>query len=231
MRRISVQKVHLRSCSLLICVILILTCVFAQDEPIVREIVIQGIRTVKKEDVLNVMRTKVGERSSPEMRQDDLRAIYALGKFSEDIQFFKEDVAGGIKITVVLRENPVVGDIQVIGNTAFKSSSILARLPFKKGEILPTGAEIKTRLETERLYAGGGYKNARVKVRMDEMGEGKCSVTIIVEEGKKILIKDLVIRGNNSFSAFRLRFLLENKGSWAFIKNYYDETTFEDDLE
>jgi len=231
MSRISDQKVRLKTCAFLVCVILILTCVFAQDEPIVREIVIQGLRTVKKENVLNVMRTKVGERSSPEMRQDDLRAIYALGRFSEDIQFFKEDIADGIRITVVLKENPVVADIQVIGNTAYKSSTILARLPFKKGEILPTGAEVKTRMEVERLYAGGGYKNARVKVRVDEMGEGKCSVTIVVEEGKKILIKDLIIRGNRSFGGFRLRFLVENKGSWAFIKNYYDETTFEDDLE
>jgi len=70
-----------------------------------------------------------------------------------------------------------------------------------------------------------------VSVRTEEPVEGKAIVTIVVDEGRKILVKDLVIRGNESYSAFRLRFLLDNKGSWAFIRNFYDETTFEEDLD
>ncbi len=207
------------------------TNLFAQQEPVVKEIVIRGLRTVKEEDVLRVMQTKVGHRSSPEMRSEDLKAVYALGYFSEDIHFYKEDVAGGIRIIVSVKENPIIEDIHVIGNRKFKAARILASLPFKKGDILPAGAEIKAKLAIEKLYSGGGYKNAKVKVRTEEVEPGKARVSIVVDEGKKILIKDLIIKGNKHYGGFRLRLLLDNKGSWAFVKNYFDETTFDDDID
>lgn len=221
----------LKTFSFLFIYSLLITPLIAQEEPVVKEIIIQGLRTVKEEEIHRIIRTKVGERSSPEMRQEDLRAIYALGKFSEDIRFYKEDIEGGIRITIVLKENPIVEDVQIIGNSAMKASLIESRLPFKKGDILPSSTEIKARIEIEKLYSGGGYKNARAKVRVEQPGDGKAFVIIVIDEGKKIKIKDLILQGNQSFSSFRLRFLVDNKGSWAFINNYYDETTFDDDLE
>jgi len=199
-------------------------------EPVVTDIVIEGLRTVKKEDVLKLMSTKIGAPSSQEMRREDLKAIYRLGYFSEDIRFYQEPSSGGVKIIISLRENPVIEDLIVIGNREYKSEKILARLPFKKGDILPTSAEILARMEIGKLYSAGGYKNTKINLRSDETKEGKIFVTLQIDEGKKVLIKDLVFQGNDHYSAFRLRFLLDNKGSWAFFKNYYDDLSFDDDL-
>jgi outer membrane protein insertion porin family len=221
-----------RLLSLSLILVFLLSGLSAQEEPVVKEIVIEGLRTIEAKEVLGIMRTRVGERSSPEMRREDLQSVYNLGYFSEDIRIYKEDLDDGLKITVSLRENPVIEDITVIGNMGIKASKIIAFLPFKKGEILPSAAVIKGRMEIERLYSNNGFKNSRVKIRTDEVeNEKKALVTVVVDEGKKVLVKDLVINGNENYSAFRLRFLLDNKGSWSFIRNYYDETTFDDDLE
>jgi outer membrane protein insertion porin family len=203
---------------------------FSQQEPVVKEIVIEGLKTVEKETVLNVMRTKVGEPSSPEMRQEDIRSIYALGFFNEDIRFFKEEAADDIRIIVSLRENPLVEDIIVVGNRAFKASRILARIPFKKGDILSPGAPMKVRMEIEKLYSQGGYTQARIKAMTEEVREGAVFLNIVIDEGEKIVIKDLVLQGNEHYSSFRLRLLLDNRGSWTFFKKYYDESAFDEDM-
>ena len=227
------QKLTVRYRLLTILLLLLLPSLslHAQDEPVVREIVIQGLKTIKPEQVSSVMTSRVGLRSSPEMRREDLNSILALGFFTEDVKFYREPVEGGIRIIVRVRENPTVEEIEVLGNRDIKAARIIAELPFRKGDLLPTRGEIKARLAVEKLYMNGGYKNARIKVRTEEPEEGRALFTIIVDEGQKILVKDLVLSGNKSFSSFRLRFLLDNKGSWGFVKNYYDETTFDDDLD
>lgn len=215
-----------------ICILLIiLPALYSQEEPVVREIVINGLRTVDRDEALAVMTTKVGEPSSPEKRAQDINSILEMGRFSENIRFYKEEMENGIRIIVDLHENPVVEEIVIVGNSHFKASQIKGKIPFSEGDILPTNGVIKARLAVERLYTSAGYKNAHVKVKVDDLEEGKALVTVVIDEGEKILIKDLVIKGNESYSSFRLRFLLENKGTWLFIKNYYDETTFDDDLE
>ena len=220
-----------RLLSFLIIVILI-TPLAAQEEPVVREIVIRGLKNVEKKEVLDVMRTRVGERSSPEMRREDIRSIYTLGYFSEDIRFYREELEDGIRIIVSLEENPVIRDIVIVGNSEISSSRIMSELPFETGDILPAGARVKARNEIREIYSDSGYKKATVKIRVDEVEEKNAAiVTVIIDEGKKILIKDLALKGNENYSSFRLRFLLDNKGSWGFIRNYYDETTFDDDLE
>ena len=200
------------------------------EEPLVTDIAIEGLNTVKKEDVLKVMSTKPGAPSSQEMRREDVKAIYGLGYFSEDIRFYQEPSAGGVKILISLKENPVIEDLIIIGNREYKSAKILARLPFKKGDILPNHAEILARMEIGKLYSEGGFKNARINLRSEEPKQGKTLVTLQIDEEKKILIKDLILQGNEHYSSFRLRFLLDNKGSWTFFKNYYDDLSFDDDL-
>jgi len=215
-------------CLLLLAISLSFFCL--GEEPLVTDIVIEGLSTVKKEAVLKVMSTKIGSPSSQEMRREDLKAIYRLGYFSEDIRFYQEPGAGGVKIIISLKENPVIEDLIIIGNREYKSGKILARLPFKTGDILPTSAEILARMEIGKLYSAGGFKNTKINLRSDETKKGKTLVTLQIDEGKKILIKDLIFQGNDHYSAFRLRFLLDNKGSWAFFKNYYDDSSFDDDL-
>ncbi|MBN1902566.1 BamA/TamA family outer membrane protein [Candidatus Sumerlaeota bacterium] len=204
--------------------------VFAQKEPQVKEIVIEGLKTIDKETVLDVMRTRVGEPSSPEIRQEDIRSIYALGFFNEDIRFYREEAPGGIRVIVSLKENPVVEDIVITGNRVYKASRILARIPFKKGDILSPGSELKAKMEIEKIYSQGGYTNARIKVATEEIRDGAVFVNILVDEGEKITIRDLVLKGNKHYSSFRLRLLLENRGSWAFFKKYYDDNAFDEDM-
>ncbi|HPB32552.1 MAG TPA: POTRA domain-containing protein [Candidatus Sumerlaeota bacterium] len=107
------QKLTVRYRLLTILLLLLLPSLslHAQDEPVVREIVIQGLKTIKPEQVSSVMTSRVGLRSSPEMRREDLNSILALGFFTEDVKFYREPVEDGIRIIVRVRENPKVEEI------------------------------------------------------------------------------------------------------------------------
>ncbi|MCH8334258.1 BamA/TamA family outer membrane protein [Candidatus Sumerlaeota bacterium] len=91
------------------------------------------------------------------------------------------------------------------------------------------------------LYLREGLAEANVDInviidfpREPSPGEqprfSQAVLQIMIEEGQRILTDDLVLEGNDSFSTLGLKFRLETKGSWWFIKNYFSNEIFEEDL-
>ncbi|MEQ8819747.1 MAG: outer membrane protein assembly factor [Sumerlaeia bacterium] len=204
-----------------------------EGEPIA-DVEIRGLDRYPEANVLQVMELDAGDAFSGAALRRDLDAIVGLGVF-DPLSLRAESEAnaqGETVLVIVVRENPVVNSIGFIGNVKYSSDRLRRELDFKEGDILPAAVRTTAARNIRRFYEGGGYKGAEVSVRVRE-AEGEASgadVTITIDEGRKIQIKDLIIRGNSAIPDWRLKPALTNSGSWLIFKNYYDENAFEDDL-
>jgi outer membrane protein insertion porin family len=199
----------------------------------IAEVEVRGLKRLDPDSVSRVMSLRPGVGFSTELLRQDQQAISNLGTIDPvSIEIAYEDTPAGVKIIVNARENPLLSRIQVVGNIKYSQKTILAQIDFKAGDTLPTAARANTLRSLRNFYALGGYKNARIDVTIEPVAEaeGDVQMSIVIDEGEKIRINDLIIRGNKHFSTFWMRLQLVNQGSWFIFDNYYDERSFETDL-
>ncbi len=204
----------------------------SQLSPIVRAIEIQGLETVERGEVIGVLATRVGDVYDPVKRSEDVKAINRLGYFqSASFSAYTEPYEDGVKVIFTVKENPIVGKISIVGAKKISTARVHAVIPLREGRLWRTQAVGEIQQSVEEMYRSAGFYQIRVWVETAERSDGKLDVRVIIDEGTKILIKDVIFRGNKKISGLRLRWRMMNRGSWAFFKNYFDYETFQDDLE
>jgi len=203
----------------------------AQDGDLVKEIEIRGLNKVKREKVLLALPVKVGKPYRPREPGEIIHAVYELGYFTEDIKLFTEKADGGIKLILIVRENPSIADVQFVGNTKIPTASLKSASPVKAGDLIAPNTARQIESKIRDMYRTKGYSNALIKVNAVERGTTQTVVQVVIDEGQKLKISKMIIRGNKSFGATRLRWQLENKGSWLFFKNFYNSDAFQNDLD
>ncbi|MFA6746951.1 MAG: POTRA domain-containing protein, partial [Aminobacterium sp.] len=96
---------------------------WAQDLQVVSRNV-KGNEHVVSEHILSTVGTKIGETLNREQLQKDVEAIYELGFFSfVDVELTPE--AGGVAVTYVVKENPVIEKIEISGNTIYSDEDLM----------------------------------------------------------------------------------------------------------
>lgn len=203
----------------------------AQNGEIVKAIEIQGLNKVDRNKVLYALPVKVGEPYRPRRPGEILHAINEMGYFTGESQVFTEKVDGGIKLIVIVEEAPSVREVDFVGNTKLPESALKDACSVKPGDLLAPDTAVRIRSAVERTYRAKGYNDANVIVTVADRSTTQVAIQVVVDEGLKLKIKDLIIRGNESVATALLRIRLENQGSWLFIKNFYDNEAFLTDLD
>lgn len=129
--------------------------------PMITAIEVRGNQIATEREIMNLVFSRVGETLLEEKIRGDLKAIYALGYFS-DVTVDFEAHAGGTRVIFVIAENPKIEEIVIEGNTVYTTAEILSLINIKPGEIL----NFKTLQEDiEKInshYKENGYMLARV---------------------------------------------------------------------
>ena len=216
--------------------------------PIVRAIDIQGLQTVDRRQVLRILPIHEGEplaRLAPGRLIND---IYATGFFQPGIKVMEEPAGdNAIKIVIVVTENPAISGITVAGADKISADRILkvVRDKYKEGAIFKSTAAEEIRRVVVAEYRHRGYSEASAHIETAPAGvaapagataptagkNGQVAVRVVVVEGKRRVLDDVIIEGNEHVSGMLIRLSLENKGSWGPITNYYDDEALDADLE
>jgi outer membrane protein insertion porin family len=160
--------------------------------PFITGIEVQGNLLTPDKQVMDVVFSRIGDSLLQEKIRGDIKAIYALGYFSDvSVDFVPH--AGGTKVVFEVAENPILLEIVVAGNTVYTTAEILALLSTKRGNIL----NYKTLQEDiERInshYKDNGYVLARViDVDTDQINS---VLRIKVIEG---VVESIALEGNDS---------------------------------
>lgn len=172
------------------------------DKRTIKNIEILGNNVIDKSLILQQMKLQEGDTYSRELIQRDLKAIYQLGYFTENMKAIPiNNSDGSITLKIVLEENAPVTDFTIEGNTVISTDEILTYLLPMKGK--PQNiAEINDAIaKIQDCYSSKGYILARIDSVSDDP-DG--TVNISIKEGtiNRILIsgnektKDYVIERN-----------------------------------
>jgi outer membrane protein insertion porin family len=206
-----------------------------EGDPIDR-VEIDGLVSYRPEEVLSRLKTQAAKPYQPLDAQEDLRA---LARIMRNAAYDLEPTPDGqlvVRFRVV--EFPRLGVLQVIGNVKLTTERIETLLALKPGEsVLDADTLESARRALDREYQALGRPATRVTINLIDAAEteaGKrpgADLQIVIDEGEQILCKDMIVRGNKVFSTTRLKSILQTNGSWLFLKNYYSEDLFEEDLQ
>lgn len=168
----------------------------------IKNIEFVGNNVIDKSVILEQMKLQAGDNYSRELVQRDLKAIYEMGYFTENMRAVPVNNSDGtITLKIVLVENAPVTDFTIEGNTVISTDEILSYLLPMKGKPQNISDLNSAIAKIQDCYSSKGYILARIDSVSDDP-DG--TVNISIKEGtiNRILIsgnektKDYVIERN-----------------------------------
>jgi len=158
--------------------ILILTVTFAgstaaQNIPIdeITKITVEGNEYVSDFEILNAVKTEVGDQTDQEALRSDMQSVFDLGYFS-DVNIVFENFEGGLNVIFEVVENPVLREIKISGNEDLYSEAEIKEALGLKVETVLNVKKMNDNLKSfQEKMQDDGYILARYKnVNISEEG-------------------------------------------------------------
>jgi outer membrane protein insertion porin family len=202
--------------NIIICTILIVNLIccaaYAEGEKI-SKILIKGNRRIETAAIMNVLKLRAGDQLDIDKVDSDIRSIYALGNFRD----VKADTASGEKgltLTYIVKEKPMVREINIEGNKEIKEDKIREAIELKIGSVFASKELAKSVAKVKKLYADEGYYLADIATTTIKRSDTEVRVIFKITEGDKVLIKTIRFEGNRAFPAKKLKKVMETKEKW-----------------
>lgn len=210
-------------------------CAYAQspdDEgKTVIAIRVENNRAVSTETILTKIKTRVGDKLSQDVINDDLKRLYGTEYFS-DVSIDVKEEATGVVVTFIVEEKPVIDTIEFKGNKAFRTPKLTAVMKSKPSEMLNLAVLASDIAEIRDFYIKKGYPMTEVKYELDvDKDTNKAKITVIVDEKSKVKISRIDIVGNKAIKADVIRKGLTTKPAWLFNPGIFKDEVLEADVE
>jgi len=198
------------------------------------DIRVEGNRRVEAEAVRRTLRTKVGEVFDPTRSAEDLRAVWALGYFT-DVQLLAQRLpTGGVVYVVRVQERPSIRAVKLAGNEELSQDDLKEAIEVKALTILDLDVVRRTQKKIQEKYIDKGYFLAEVTHQIVPAEGGQVDVVFNIDENSKVMVKDIVFLGAEKVPASRLKDVMITKegGYLSFLtsEGTYREEAFQRDL-
>ena len=170
-----------------------------QAPPVIQQIDVQfvGETTLSKQRVLDNLATKVGAPYNDRLVDEDIKSLYATGNVS-NARIFAEPVEGGLKVTVLLQGRSTVGEVLIEGNDVIGSSKIRKEISTKPGDPMSEERLSEDRQKIIKLYEDKNFTDVKVDTRTSQLADKHMQVVFSINEGPKLVIRQITFTGNDS---------------------------------
>lgn len=170
------------------------------EEPnnLITAIAVKGNQAIPTEQILNIVKTKVGQKVENEKLRADMQAIFNLGYFF-NVQVAFEAHQGGLKLIFDVVENPKLKEVTIQGAQRVSEAKLKELMKSQIGQMLNTktlSADLKA---IEEHYGKQGMILAFIE---DVAVSPEGGLVITVNEG---FINDIQIKGNNKTKDYVIR--------------------------
>ena len=223
--------------------ILSVTFLFAQQGDIkLLEFKIEGNNLTSETMIRYTAGLREGENIAPGDFSRAVKRLWQLGLFS-DIQIRMDDETDdGLILTIVVKENFILGEVRYEGNKKIKEKKFNEELELRSGMRIRPNLMNETIRKMEDLYADDGYLLVDIDAEIEEpenLSETSSAkkkqtrdLVFNIRENKKVKLRKIIFEGNEQFSSFKLRReLKETKMQrwYLFWRSHFDEKKFEED--
>ena len=201
----------------IICFLLSFSLLLSQERLQINKIKVEGNKRFSSEDIIRISKIYPGmEIVSDEIHQG-IDKLWNLNRFN-DINIIidsKSDL--GLNIIIQLEEADLLNDFKVSGNKKINLNKIKEASELETGQILTDKNKFNAKQRIINAYKEKGFHGVQItdttlQSNIDFASDWK----LIISEGKKSKIENIIINGNQSFSDFRLRRILKNNKEWKW---------------
>ena len=202
-----------------------------EETPKITAVEIKGNKHITTEDIMKVIRSKIGDPLLEPRIRSDIQAIYEMGFFT-DVKVDTPYYNGGKKLVFRVQENPLIKKITIMGNKMVPTSKIVELMQTKEGKILNMKTLNTDMMEINYYYDESlGYQLKPTHIKdVNYTSEGELIMRI--QEGMPI--GRVEVKGSTLFPEDKLlSFVTLKKGellntkqvseSCNNIAKYYDE--------
>jgi outer membrane protein insertion porin family len=188
---------------------------FAESGPSIKSIEIQGNRKVSSEAIYSKLKSKVGDNFSENLVQDDIKKLYSIGYF-DDISVDIDSFEGGVKLVYVFKEKPTITSIDFQGNKEYEAKDLKEKITLTSGAVANLPLIQDNAQKVISFYQSEGYWLVSVLPVIRETSKDAVALTFQIDEGPKVVIKDIVIEGNKIVPEKDIKKAMETKERWLF---------------
>jgi outer membrane protein insertion porin family len=195
---------------------------------------IKGNQRIEAQAIEREIKSKPGDAYLAEALDQDLRAIFKMGFFS-DVRLESEEVPEGRRVVFVVTERPFVKKIELKGNKELKEEDLKDQLTLKPFAIMNLNTVNESLEKLNTFYQSKGYYNAQINYTIQSDDKQSVTVTFNITEGSKVYIKTIAFQGLKAFKDKQLKGIMETNEkdflSWFTSSGLYKKESLEKDLE
>ncbi len=197
---------------------------------VIAEVQVRGNERIEPEAIKLNVKSKKGEVLRPNQVAEDIKAIYKMG-FFEKVEAETADSPAGKVLIFVVRENPTIEEVTITGNKKIKEKDVLAGISTRPFAVVQKNIVAEDVQKIIKLYHQKGYFNVDVKSSIDfPKDPRKAVVSFKIDEKGKVFIQDISFTGNKSFSARKLRSIMETKEKMWVLSWFTDRGVLQRDI-
>lgn len=163
----------------------------------VDDVTVEGNRLVPTEEILNVVKTRRGDRFNREQVLQDLKAVNGMGYFDDrNLQVVPELTGSGVLLKIRVQENAPVTQFSFHGNQAISTEEIAKGFADQLGKpqnLTQLSGSIE---KVEQAYHDRGFVLARIT---DVKDDPDGSISLTINEG---IIDNIQVSGNKKTKDF-----------------------------
>jgi len=227
--------------------IYLFTLLFAQStqEFVLKDVKVEGNVVSSANTIIFTSGLRKGLTVSASEFPRAIKRLWQLGLF-DDVQIRYDDENNNeVSITLIVTESSVVGEIVFEGNRKIKDSKFIEELEITTGQRIKPNMLHEKKKKMKKLYAEKGYLKTEIDFelissnKMSNLFDGKAQsitkdIIFKIKENEKIRLRNIYFEGNETYSDFRLRFLMKETKQqrwYYFWRTAFDKDKLETDKE
>ena len=178
--------------------------------------------------VRNQLRLREGLPYRARVSRGDLSNLDRLGRFGTVDHLVQPLSDGTVIVTFRLREQPIIQDVQVVGNRRIADQKLARAIELLQGTPVDRLQLDRASRRIKAMYRESGYYLADVTVDLDELAETGI-VLFRIREGQRLRISGIRFEGNESFERGQLMPEIRTEASGIFVRGTLDEDALNQD--
>lgn len=215
------------------CLLLVAPLAHAQTFQ-VGDVVIEGNRRTEQGAILALLSASPGQAVSIETIDQDIQAIFQLGRF-EDVAARIVERNGINTLIYQVDERPLVRQVEFSGNDELDDSKLKELISLKTPAIYAPNSIAESIRAIKAAYVEEGYHAVEVTESLEVNELHEATLTFQIEEGAKALVDSIEFVGNTVLSDRQLKKVMQTKErwflSWITGRGAYLEEVLNNDLE
>jgi outer membrane protein insertion porin family len=198
---------------------------------VIESIQFKGSRRVPQDTLRALIFTKSGDVYNEESLRRDFMALWNTNRFDDITLQSEKGDRGGIILTYVVVERPVIRDIKYEGLKSASTSDVLDRFKERKvglvvesqydPNVINHAAVVLKELISER-----GHEFATVTPELRRIPPSSLEIIFQVDEGPKVKVGTITITGNQAFSQRQVIRAMKNLKPIGIPQSIYLEDLF-----